>query len=277
MNYRHSYHAGNFADLFKHLILTLLVECLNRKNTGCSYLDTHAGRGLYKVAYDGSLKTHEADSGIRMIWPYLTAVPDACANYRRVLQHYNPNGKLSIYPGSITIVKNLARPQDRIIGIELQPQEQRILKQFFRCDAQVAIHLRDGYSALKAFLPPKPARGLVLIDPPFENADEFSMLYDAMNIAISRWSSGCYAIWYPIKNFLAIERWINKMRKISNHLLRVELNLTDQVDSNSPLTATGMLIFNPPWQIENFINEGVAWLWSELSPLQRGGFTVERF
>ena len=277
MNYRHSYHAGNFADLFKHLILTLLIGHFNRKDSGWSYLDTHAGRGLYELDCSEKSKSSEAAEGIKKIWPDLSTIPEASVSYCQVLQQYNPDGILRIYPGSLAIVKALARPQDRLIGIELHPEEQRILKVLFRHDAQVSVHLRDGYESLKAFLPPKPARGLVLIDPPFEMADEFSKIFAAVKMALLRWPTGCYVIWYPIKNYSKVEHWITKMKELANNLLRVELSLVDRLEEDAPLAATGILIFNPPWQIEGQINDGIAWLWSCLSPLKHGGFIIERF
>jgi 23S rRNA (adenine2030-N6)-methyltransferase len=202
MNYRHSFHAGNFADVFKHAILTGLLESLKAKQTPFCYYDTHAGAGRYDLHGKEARKTREYENGVLRLLsaPRLPASLHIYLNLVRALNAGVSGKDLAIYPGSPLIAGLLLREQDRAVLCETQAEEAIKLRTLFTGDARIGVHQRDGYAALGALLPPKERRGLVLIDPPFETQDaEFRTIEAAFAKAYARWPTGSYAIWYPIK------------------------------------------------------------------------------
>ena len=209
MNYRHAYHAGNFADVVKHAALSRLVEYLKLKDKAFRVVDTHAGIGLYDLSSEEAQKTGEWLDGIgRLLEAKLS--PDAqalLAPYLEAVKSANPEGGVENYPGSPLIVRHLLRPQDRLSAIELHPKDFQRLKALFAGDFQVRAIELDGWLALGAHLPPKEKRGLVLVDPPFEQEGEFDRLVDGLVRAHRRWPGGIYALWYPIKDRAAVSRF----------------------------------------------------------------------
>ena len=256
MNYQHAFHAGNFADVFKHTILIGLIDALKQKATPFCYLDTHAGAGSYDLRAMEAEKTGEAADGVLRLLAVQEA-PPLLKRYLEVLRGLNsgmdarPAKPLKVYPGSPLIAARLLRPEDRIVLCELQAGEVASLKALFAGDRRVGVHERDGYAALVALVPPKERRGLVLIDPPFEaQEDEFRTIEKAVAAAHARWPTGMYAIWYPIKlreQTRPFHRWFGSNR-ISKTLV-VEL-LRQPDDSALRLNGCGMVIINPPWQFE---------------------------
>lgn len=197
LSYRHGFHAGNPADVFKHTVLIALVRAMQAKDKGISFIDTHAGAARYDLTDEFALKNREFEHGIGRFWaapPKLGPLLDYLARVR----HHNPDGRLRFYPGSPLLLRELLRPQDRLVLCELHPAEQRALAGRFAGDARVAIHLGDGYRALEKFLPPATGRALVLIDPPFELKTELDDLSQALAAALKRFAHGVYAIWYPV-------------------------------------------------------------------------------
>lgn len=277
MNYRHSYHAGNFADVVKHCVLIALVQSFFHKERGFCYLDTHAGRGYYDLLSDATQKSKEYELGISKLLTEKNP-PSLIQDYVACVKKYNPDGILHYYPGSPLIVKNIARIQDRLVLSELHKEEYVHLKKyfaknFFNKDKQVAIHHQDAYQSLKAFLPPKERRGLILIDPPYEKTDEFSQIISALQIALSRFATGIYAIWYPIKNRHVTERFLKLIReKIHQPLFNLQLCIYAE-DSEITLNGCGMLVINPPWKFDQQIAEILPWLFQKLSIQKQGRFT----
>ncbi|HEY0232665.1 MAG TPA: 23S rRNA (adenine(2030)-N(6))-methyltransferase RlmJ, partial [Dokdonella sp.] len=214
MNYRHAFHAGNFADVFKHTILLELIDALEAKPGAFCYVDTHAGRGRYDLHSDEAMKTGEAAAGVQRLLA-APALPDALRRYVAQLRAFDAGSDedLRQYPGSPLLAQARMRGQDRAILCELQAEEAAALKSALRGDTRLAIHQRDGYAALKALLPPPQKRGLVLIDPPFEaQAAEFDTIAVALADALRRWPNAIYAIWYPIKlreTLLPFYRWLH--------------------------------------------------------------------
>lgn len=273
MNYRHSYHAGSFADVFKHIILVALTQAFLRKNTPFCYLDTHAGAGYYDLSAEAAQKNKEFETGINKIISQQN-MPELIKDYVACVQKHPEKIKL-FYPGSPYVVKQLLRPQDRMILSELHPEEFQSLKKIFGHDKQVSVHLQDGYQSLKAFLPPKERRGFVLIDPPYEQKDEFEKLTSTLSQTIKRWDTGVYAIWYPIKNRSAVNRFLQHIKeKISRPTLIAELSIYPE-DMLLSLIGTGMLIINPPWQLDQKLKEILPWLWQSLSVNHQGQFKIE--
>ena len=273
MNYRHAYHAGNFADVFKHIVLVALTKSFLHKESAFCYLDTHAGTGHYDLQSPPAQKSKEFKNGIVKIAEQNNP-PDLVKSYLSSIQLANTTAidTLRYYPGSPCFVRHLLRPQDRMIVCELHEEDWQQLKKTFPHDKQVAIHHRDGYEALKAFLPPKERRGLVLIDPPYENADEFSTILSALPAAVSRWETGVFALWYPIKERRSTERFLHSLKqKIERPLLAVELSIYPD-NTAASLNGNGLVIVNPPWQFNEEIKSIMPWLWHTLSPNKQGRY-----
>ena len=248
MNYRHIYHAGNICDVVKHAVLTLLLERLCMKESGFAVLDTHAGAGLYDLNDPRAQKTGEAAQGIlRLLAAPL--IPEL-GGYARVVRELNPDGGMRYYPGSPLLTQRLLRPQDRLTACELHPEEARDLKRLFRDDKRVHIHERDGYEALMALLPPKEKRGLVLIDPSFEELGEFSRLTQSVTTLAGRWPQ-CHAmIWYPVKERPAIWRFHEALAATGvSGLLAAEF-IYEEETRHDRLNGSGFIFVNPPWQFD---------------------------
>lgn len=267
MNYRHIYHAGNFADVLKHIILVAITKSFLRKDKGFCYLDTHAGIGQYALNSPEAQKSKEFENGIAKIFLQKNRPP--------LVEDYLQSVHEKIYPGSPLIVKHYLRPQDRMILSELHPEDYAVLKNLFIRDKQVAVHLQDGYQSLKAHLPPKERRGLILIDPPYEKADEFSHLLTAIPETLQRFETGCYVLWYPIKNYSAITRFKNSFKeKIHRPILNCELSIYAE-NTEISLNGCGMLIINPPWQLKEELQQVIPWLWQTLSINHQGQYFAD--
>ncbi|MBI3897999.1 MAG: 23S rRNA (adenine(2030)-N(6))-methyltransferase RlmJ [Gammaproteobacteria bacterium] len=247
MNYRHIYHAGNFADVFKHLLLVRLLESFKRKDKGFAYLETHAGAGAYDLQAADAGKTGEYLEGIGRLWKEPIA---GVEEYLAAVRAHNPNGRLRYYPGSPGIAHSLLRPQDRMRLAECVPEECAHLQVAFADDKRVSISCADGYTALKAWLPPPERRGLVLIDPPYERSDEWERLRLALAFAVDRWPTGTFAVWYPLKVGAPVERLKSKLVAAGiRKVLVAELNVWP-MDTPFRLNGCGLLIVNPPWQLD---------------------------
>ncbi len=250
MNYRHAFHAGNFADVFKHAILLALLDALTAKDKPLCCFDTHAGRGRYALGDGDAAKTGEWRDGIGRLF----GSPDLPAPLRRyvdAITAFNPDGTLRIYPGSPLLAAQALRPDDRLVLCETQPDEATALRALFRDDRRVHVHVRDGYAALNALLPPPEKRGLVLIDPPFEAQEgEFTAIETALTQAHTRWPNGVYAVWYPIKAHRVIAPFHRHMASGPfDKVMAAEL-LVRPDDSPLRLNGCGMLIANPPWKLD---------------------------
>ncbi len=265
MNYRHAYHAGGFSDVVKHAVLALALSHLRRKDTPFLALDTHAGVGRYDLAGPQAEKTGEWQGGIGRVLAS-PAPPPALGPYLDVVRRLNPDGGMRWYPGSPELARTLLRPGDRLSLVELHPEDVAELKRLFAGDRQVGIHHMDGYVALKALLPPPERRGLVLIDPPFEVKDEVERLRAGLGRTLKRWPTGIYLIWYPIKARAAIERFHADIAMLAPPpTLAAEL-LLRPADDPFRLNGTGMLIVNPPWQLDQALAELLPWLAANLAP-----------
>ena len=276
MNYRHLYHAGNFADVFKHILLVSLIDALCRKPQPLSYIETHAGIGNYDLDLREAKATEEFTGGIVTLLATLESSRPAAVNryVQQVLQWNSDRGceHLRYYPGSPCLVRSLLRENDKMILAELHPEDVVLLKKHFWRDPQVAVHQMDGYLALKAFLPPKPNRGLVLIDPPFEKLDEFEQVVKHFSIALQRWRSATYAIWYPIKDSAVVKQFYCALQQ--QHLpetLCCEIHLPSK---DKGLTACGMVVVNPPWQWKEYVDAVLPWLSQALAAPDAGFYRV---
>lgn len=273
MNYRHIYHAGSFADVFKHIVLIALTQALLRKEKPFCYLDTHAGIARYDLFAQEAKKTQEAQNGIFKLSSE-KKIPKLVAEYLQIITAFNQgNAQLQFYPGSPRIVRSLLRSTDRMILTELHPRDFEKLKQEFLPDRQVLTQQQDAYQALKAFLPPKERRGLALIDPPFEKMDEFKQIITGIKNALERWETGIYTIWYPLKDKIEVEKFYRALKNLNKNTLIAELNIYPK-DAMVGLPGCGMAIINPPYQLDETLKELVPWLWSMLAIDKSGGHKV---
>ncbi len=255
MNYRHAFHAGNHADVLKHVVLLALCDALTAKPAPCFALDTHGGRGLYKLDGEAAQATGEAADGIARLQAEAPRNP-AIQRYLAAVRACRAQHGATAYPGSPWLLSHALRETDRIAACELHPEEAAVLSQHFARDPRLAVHARDGYAALKALLPPKHgaqkfARGLVLIDPPYEaQLAEFDIALAALREGLTRWPQGMFALWYPIKQGRALQPFRRAAAKLpAKSALLLEL-LVRPDDSPLRMNGSGMLLLNPPWQFD---------------------------
>ncbi|RWB68171.1 23S rRNA (adenine(2030)-N(6))-methyltransferase RlmJ [Mesorhizobium sp.] len=277
MNYRHAYHAGNFADVVKHAVLCRLVDYLKQKDKAFRVIDTHAGVGRYDLASVEAGKTGEWQGGIgRLIEASLE--PPAAAllqSYLEAVRAENPEGGLRRYPGSPLVARHLLRKQDRLTAIELHPRDAAQLKSVFAGDFQTRVIELDGWLALGAHLPPKEKRGLVLVDPPFEEEGEFARLTDNLRRAHRRWPGGIYALWYPIKDRKAVAAFRSALKQAGIPKM-LDIAFDIRPASNEPsLDGSGMVVANPPFTLEGELRVLLPALHKALAVKQPSRWTVE--
>ncbi|GLZ86111.1 ribosomal RNA large subunit methyltransferase J [Metapseudomonas resinovorans] len=270
MNYRHAFHAGNHADVLKHFTLARLIALLSRKEAPFAILDSHAGVGLYDLLGDQASRTDEWREGIGRLWD-LPDLPAPMADYLRVIHELNPDGSLRFYPGSPELARRLTRPQDRLQLNEKHPEDGQLLRDNMAGDRRVAVHLGEGWHLARALLPVPEKRALMLIDPPFEQADELERCVTALKEAIGRMRQTVVAIWYPIKDQRQLRRFYQGLQASgAPKLLRVELRVHAADTADSGLNGSGLAIANPPWGIEDELRQTLPWLAERLAQSQGG-------
>ena len=268
MRYRHACHAGNFADVMKHVALVAALARLTEKERPLFLLETHAGRGLYDLeSRDGAA---EAARGIlKLAAAPLPGTPPACvARYLGIIGSFNAaaDAKPRWYPGSPLIVTALMRSQDRAAFCELLPTEADLLRREFRSDARIGVHSRDGFEALGALLPPAEKRGLALIDPPYEEQEaDLARVADALADAARRWPQGVLMAWYPIKQGVVAARLHRRLLEAEVPKLLVAELCIHPDDSRAGLNGSGLVILNPPWQLAADLREALPFLHAALS------------
>ena len=264
-SYRHAFHAGSHADILKHLTLVHLVEYLQEKPVALTIVDTHAGAGIYSLIDGFASVSKEADGGIYRLMQYAANNPinPGLQNYLSIIQAENLTKDLSVYPGSPFILARLLRAQDRLKLFELHPKEIDILRHNIselKQAKQIDVYAVDSFSRLKGLLPPPSRRGLVLIDPSYEDKQDYHSLGKAMEEALQRFATGCYAIWYPVLSRRESADLPERMKKIATAYKRSWLQVELRVE-NAPkerrLQASGMFIINPPWTLEKQLTESL--------------------
>ena len=249
MNYRHAYHAGNFADVFKHAILSRVLVHLAQKPAPFRLIDTHAGAGLYDLSGPEAEKTGEWREGIgRLRGAALSPeLDDLLAPYLVAVAAHNPSGGVTLYPGSPAIGQTLMRPQDRLIASESEPNAAALLAETLRHDARAKALALDGWTALRANVPPKERRGVVLVDPPFEEPGEFNRLVQGLEAAHRKWPTGIYLLWYPLKDAEAVKTFARDLKRLGcPKTLRAEMTVAGATEDGR-LRGTGLVAVNPPW------------------------------
>jgi 23S rRNA (adenine2030-N6)-methyltransferase len=270
MNYRHAYHAGNFADVLKHLTLALVLDYMKRKAAPFRVIDTHAGSGRYPLAGVQATKTGEWRSGIgRLLGPDAKPLPSDVAQvmgpYLNAVRAENPRPQIEVYPGSPLIARRLMRPQDVLVANELHPEDGEELKAALRRDPRVKVLSLDGWVALKSLLPPKERRGAVLIDPPYEAPGELQRLAQGLRDAAARFATGIYLLWYPIKELKPIAA-LHSALVADGHqkLLCVELMIRAARDPEV-LNGSGLVVLNPPHRLDAALAELLPFLAERLA------------
>lgn len=253
MNYRHAFHAGNFADVIKHIALVRILLYLHDKPAAFRMIDTHAGAGRYDLTGDEAQRGGEWLTGIARVMQarFSDDAGPLIAPYLDIVRAFNPGRDLTAYPGSPLIARALLRPQDRLTACELEPRARKALIDALRRDAQARVVDLDGWTALPAFVPPNERRGVVLIDPSYEARDEFDRVAASFAAAYAKWPTGIYLIWYPGKSRRAADdlaRHVAQMVGSPEKTLRVEFSVAPQA-ADGPMTSAGLVIANPPWTL----------------------------
>ncbi len=276
MNYRHAFHAGNFADVIKHVVLVRILLYLQEKNAAFRVIDTHAGAGRYDLAGEEAERGGEWLTGIARVMQarFSERTLPLMQPYLDIVRAFNPQrGQLTAYPGSPLIARALLRPQDRLTACEVEPGTRKSLIDALRRDTQARVVDLDGWTALPAFVPPNERRGLVLIDPPYEQKDEFERLAAGFAEAFAKWPTGSYLLWYPAKSRRATDELARQVAhavgaaRPPGNCLRVEFSVAPQT-ATAGLTSAGLLVVNPPWTL---LAELKAILPELEKPLGQGG------
>lgn len=274
MNYRHAFHAGGFADVMKHATLALIIEHLKAKNAPFCVIDSHAGIGRYDLWSEPAQRTGEYRDGILKV--VKGSPPPGLEPFLAVVRAMNSGSKhVRWYPGSPGLAQALIRPQDRMVLVELHPDDARTLDDAFAGDPRIRVQQGDGYIALKALLPPRERRGVVLIDPPFEVTDEFDRLARGLRQAHRRWATGCYMIWYPIKHRGPVKAFHDDLAASGiRRILVAELLLRPDTDPEQ-LNGSGLAIVNPPWRLDETLGHLFPELLERFGAAQQGRAHVE--
>ena len=277
MNYHHAFHAGNFADVMKHIILTRLIEYLKLKPAAFRVIDTHAGIGRYDLTSDEAQRSPEWETGIKLLFDQKLP-PEAAAlakPYLDVIRGENSDGELTTYPGSPLLARKLLRSQDRLFAMELHPEDAATLGHVFAGDIQTRVIELDGWLALGSQLPPKEKRGLVLIDPPFEEDGEFERLVEGLVKAHKRFPQGVYALWYPLKEQKERDAFVGMLAETGiPKILRAELMVRAPAHP-ARLFGTGMILVNPPFTLDAELKLLLPELAKILADNGRGGTRVD--
>ena len=274
LSYRHSYHAGNHADVLKHIVLTLCINALKEKEKPFLYLDTHSGAGRYLLKSEHSEKTGEYLSGINLLWQQ-SNIPELLNTYLSIIKRYNPFSELKYYPGSPLIAKQLLRQQDKLNLTELHPTDYPLLRQEFSKDKRAKVLREDGFAQLKSKLPHEFRRGIILIDPSYEIKDDYQIIPKALFEAYKRFATGVYLIWYPVVSRTQTQKMIDSIIKLGIRRIS-QFELAIKPDNNQKgMTASGILVINPPWKLHEQMQTILPWLKNTLDVEKTGSFIAQ--
>jgi 23S rRNA (adenine2030-N6)-methyltransferase len=280
LSYRHAFHAGNDADVIKHVALCALFAALGRKDKPFLYLETHAGAGTYNLDNRLASQTHEASTGIGMLWGRtFRDAPPAFTHYLDFVRQFNAEGRLRRYPGSPWLARALLRPQDRAVFAELHPVDHGKLVRLARGEPRCTVVQEDGYGLLRSQLPPIERRALVFIDPPYETQDELQRLHGALTEGRKRFANGVYAVWYPVGTKHAADTIVSYVARAARSGARPSKTVDLRWERTSPHTRTdgtpgmqgcGLVIVNPPFGFEETLQQELAYAAAQLEPGRRG-------
>lgn len=276
LSYRHAFHAGNHADVLKHTIEILLLRYLNQKDKPWWYVDSHAGAGCYELTQGYAAKNAEYESGIARLWQR-DDLPTPLADYVDQVKAWNPDGALRFYPGSPLLAKQLMREDDRLRLFELHPSDHEILtNNFSDTGRRAVIQKSDGFAGLKAVLPPAPRRALVLIDPPYEDKQDYRTVISALEEALRRFPAGVYAIWYPHLQRSEISSLLQSLKKLPvKSWLHAALNVQKPAADGFGMYGSSMFILNPPWTLQQELQSLLPWLSNALGLDAGAGWVLQ--
>jgi len=273
LSYRHSFHAGNHADVLKHTVQSLIIEALKEKEKPFLYLDTHAGAGRYQLSSAHAERTGEYLEGISRIWDQ-ESLPAELEPYIGAVKALNRAGQLRYYPGSPLIARHLLREQDSMQLTELHSSDFPLLRSEFQKDPRARVERADGYLQLKSKLPPVSRRGLILIDPPYEMKTDYQAVVTGITEGYKRFATGTYALWYPVVLRQQIKRMLRDLEETGiRRILQIELAVRPDSDQRG-MTASGMIVINPPWKLEQQMANVLPWLHKTLVPNGNGSTTL---
>jgi 23S rRNA (adenine2030-N6)-methyltransferase len=257
-SYRHGFHAGNHADVLKHFVLVEMFAHMTAKEKPFSFVDTHAGAGSYALGSEYARKNAEFETGIGRLWA-VDNLPAALSGYLEQVRALNRDGKLRFYPGSPQIALQMTRPQDRLHFFEMHTTEFEVLQTYFaKSDRRISVQATDGFAALKAVLPPPSRRGLTLIDPSYEDKDDYGKVVTAMRDALKRFATGLFAVWYPMIQRDESHRLAGELEKLAGgDWLHVSLRVAAPPADGVGLYGSGMFVFNPHWNLEARVREAM--------------------
>ncbi|MCD8505209.1 MAG: 23S rRNA (adenine(2030)-N(6))-methyltransferase RlmJ [Burkholderiaceae bacterium] len=278
-SYRHGFHAGNHADVLKHCVLLGVLNYFKQKETGFVFVDTHAGAGLYDLTGKWANTRSEYADGIGRLWSANQA-PELVTHYLAEIKELNPNGELSLYPGSPWLALQTIRTQDRLRLFELLAAEADVLAHNLAQQRRLApraikLEVRDGFAALKSVLPPPTRRALVLIDPAYENKQDYRSVVQTIKDALTRFSTGCYLVWYPRVNRLQVEQMLKQLQHLPGiEWLQAELTVSKAPVDQHGLFGSGLLVINPPYTLYKQLSTALPWLAKELAQDSHAGWKL---
>jgi 23S rRNA (adenine2030-N6)-methyltransferase len=275
-SYRHGFHAGNHADVLKHVVLVQLLAHMGAKEKPFSFVDTHAGAGSYSLGSEFARKSGEFETGIARLWGQ-EKLPAALSAYLAQVRAINRDGKLRFYPGSPQIALQMARPQDRLHFFELHSTESEVLQAYFsKADRRISARAADGFAALKSVLPPPSRRGLALIDPSYEDKADYGKVVATMRDALKRFATGIYAVWYPMVQRDESPRLAGELQKLTEgDWLHVTLKVAAPPADGLGLYGSGVFVFNPHWNLEAALSESMPRLAKLLGQDGKGSFKLQ--
>jgi 23S rRNA (adenine2030-N6)-methyltransferase len=275
LSYRHAFHAGNHADVLKHFVLSELARYLGQKDAPFYYMDTHAGAGLYSLDIGYATKLAEYVDGIGRLWDR-DDLPAPLAEYVKLVREINPDGKLKAYPGSPWIAHQTLREQDRLRLFELHPADAELLHANFRqFPRRVMVKCADGYAGIKALLPPPPRRALVLIDPSYEDKNDYRNVVASLQDSLTRFATGVYVVWYPQLSRLESRQLPQKLMRLSANWLHVSLTVHQPSSDGFGMHGSGLFVINPPWMLRKTLTEVMPFLVKVLGRDSGAGFVLE--
>ena len=277
LSYRHAFHAGNHADVLKHLVLIQLARYLGQKDKPFWYIDTHAGAGAYELDTAYAQKLAEYRGGIGRLWERKD-LPACIADYVSLVRRFNPDGRLQKYPGSPFFALWTLREQDRLRLFELHSKDARLLQANFQeAGRQVVVEGSDGFAGLKAMLPPPPRRAVVLIDPSYEEKQDYERVFHALKDALTRFPGGTYAVWYPQLTRLDARDLPQRLKRLAaKGWLHVALRVREPAKDGFGMHGSGMFILNPPWTLHDTLAGVMPFLAEALGEDAGAGFTLEQ-
>lgn len=275
LSYRHGFHAGNFADVLKHMVLVHVLEYMKQKEKPLRLIDTHAGAGVYKLNGPQAQKNREFDNGIARLWP-MSNLPAAVQQYTDCVRELNEHGQLQIYPGSPLLMRKLLREQDRLFLHELHSADYQFLRDAMRDHKNIKVINDDGFAGLQALLPPPDRRALVLIDPSYEVKSDYQLLIKQLIQAHKKFSTGTFMIWYPVVLRQRIDEMELALKKSGiKDIQLMELGLQPDNPEHG-MTSSGMIVINPPWTLWGAMEEALPWLAEQLGENGEGFYRLEQ-